>query len=181
MDLNSATNAGRESEWILFARLRIESGKLGISSPMFFRDLPLRIEVPVGYYQVFAKTITYQDDTRVSRLRAVLETDHTPKLGRWVDYVAVDFGRVGVFDLVVLNEVGAALSEEKEVEIREWFEKPFRNLYSVGMFDENREVTMPAVEAGYGDGAYPVFELLDGSGVVGAEVVFIGPEADHEY
>src|SRR5689334_18518735 len=110
-DIHRSHPAGEESEWVVFASLPVVSGKMSVSDPMFFRDLPPppTFAVENGTYQVQAKVVTYPGDKRVSRLRAVLAelSSVGPRLG----YVSVDFAQVTIFDPVVLNEAAEKLTE----------------------------------------------------------------------
>jgi hypothetical protein len=164
---------GEESGWIEFARLIISSGKVAVSDPAFYRDLPPppTFEIDAGTYSVAARLVVYPEDTRVSRLR--LLTHASAKLGARIGDVAVDFTQIGVFDPVVLNDASDRLSEDQARRMLD--ERMAVGLYGVAHFGEE-EAIMPITSSGFGDGRYPIHELTVGGRRVGIEVVFIGPE-----
>jgi hypothetical protein len=59
-DLHRNLPKGDESDWVEFALLPVITGKLHVSDPMFFRDLPpsTTFEVECGKYRVMFKTVT---------------------------------------------------------------------------------------------------------------------------
>jgi len=165
---------GDESDWIEFASLPIISGKLRVSDPMFFRDLPPSptFDVQCGTYRVMAKIVTYPGHRRVSRLRATL--NEPSSFGSRLDDVGVDFAQVGVFDPVVLDEAGEKMDNTEG-------EKMVADLgaiqeFGVVQFGTDERAIMPLAVSGFGDGGYPIHELLLDGKRVGVEVVFIGPE-----
>jgi hypothetical protein len=172
-ELHRSLPKGDESDWIEFASLPIVSGKLRVSDPMFFGDLPPSptFDVECGAYRVMAKTMTYPGDRRVSRLRATLTEPST--FGPRLDDVGVDFAQVGVFDPVIWQEAGEkmenALSEivDDLCAIRE---------FGVVQLGTDERAIMPLARSGFGDGGYPIHELLLDGKRVGVEIVFIGPE-----
>jgi hypothetical protein len=165
---------GDESDWIEFAALPIVSGKLRVSDPMFFRDLPPSptFDVECGTYRVMAKLMTYPGDRRVSRLRAIL--DDPSSFGSRLDDVGVDFAQVAVFDPVVLDQ---AAEKMDEAEGEKWL-AALNAVQEYGMvrLGSDEHAIMPVAKSGFGDGGYPIHELLVGAKRVGVEVVFIGPE-----
>ncbi|MCE9553021.1 MAG: DUF4241 domain-containing protein [Planctomycetes bacterium] len=173
-ELHQRLPKGHESDWIEFATLRIVSGKLRVSDPMFFCDHPPSptFDVERGMYRVMVKRIAYHDNPRISRLRAILEEPSS--LGLQLADVGVDFAQVGVFDPVVLEEAG----ENMDIAAGE------KMVADLGAIDEfgivqlggNDIATMPVAVSGMGDGRYPILELLLDQKRVGVEVVFIGPE-----
>lgn len=163
-----------ESNWSEFATLPVVSGKIRVSDPMFFRDLPPSptFDMECGTYRVMAKTMNYADDTRVSRLRATLKEPST--LGPRLDDVGVDFAQVSIFDPVVLDAAGKELDDTQA-------EKMIADLdairdFGVIQLGEDQRAVMPLAVSGFGDGRYPIHELLLDGKRVGLEIVFIGPE-----
>jgi hypothetical protein len=165
---------GNESDWIEFASLPIISGKLRVSDPMFFRDLPPSptFDVECGTYRVMAKIMSYPRDRRVSRLRSILRQPSS--FGHRLDYVIVDFAQVGIFDAVVLDEAGEKLdvveSEKMAADLGTIQE------FGIVQLGTDQLAIMPLTVSGFGDGGYPIHELLLDGRRVGVEVVFIGPE-----
>jgi len=173
-DLHRSLPKGDESDWIEFASLTIVSGKLRVSDPMFFRDLPPSptFNVECGKYRVMAKIVTYPGDRRVSRLKAIL---HEPSsLGSRLDDVGVDFAQVGIFDPVILDEAGEKM-DNVESEMMVAALGAIQEFGVVQLGADERAIMALAV-SGFGDGGYPIHELLLDGKRVGIEVVFIGPE-----
>ncbi|WP_010581967.1 hypothetical protein [Schlesneria paludicola] len=173
-ELHRSLPKGEESDWIEFATLSIVSGKLRVSDPMFFRDLPPSptFDVESGTYRIMVKTITYPGDRRVSRLRAILTEPSS--LGPRLDDVGVDFAQVGIFDPVVLDEAGEKMDNAES-------EKMVADLdaiqeFGVVQLGADERAIMPLAVSGFGDGGYPIHELLLDGKRVGIEVVFIGLE-----
>jgi len=173
-DIHRSLPAGEESEWVVFASFPVVSGKMSVSDPMFFRDLPPppTFAVGSGSYQVQAKVVTYPGDKRVSRLRAVLEEPSSvgPRLG----YVGVDFAQVTVFDPVVLNDAAENLTASESERLVDDLDA-IREYGAVRIGADDSAI-MPVVSSGFGDGRYPIHELLVDGKRVGLEVIFIGNE-----
>jgi hypothetical protein len=165
---------GVESEWIEFASLPVISGKLRVSDPMFFRDLPPAptFRVDIGSYRVMAKFMTYSNDKRVSRLRAILKRPSS--FGPRLDYVGVDFAQVTIFDPDVLDEAGEKLSKAESEKM--CAEMDAIKAFGIVQLGADERAIMPITSSGFGDGNYPTHELLLNGQRVGLEVVFIGPE-----
>jgi hypothetical protein len=173
-ELHKNLPIGNESDWIEFASLPVISGKVRVSDPMFFRDLPPSptFDVERGTYRVMAKLMSYSNDKRVSRLRAILKEPSI--FGPRLDDVGVDFAQVGIFDPEILDEAGAKLGEFES-------EKMVADLDAIQTFGvvqlgSDERAIMPLAISGFGDGSYPIHELLHNERRVGLEVVFIGPE-----
>jgi hypothetical protein len=165
---------GDESDWIEFAALSIISGKLRVSDPMFFGDLlaSRTFDVECGTYRVMAKIMTYPGDRRVSRMRAILREPSS--FGSRLDDVGVDFAQVAVFDPVVLDQAAKKMDEaegEKWVAALNAVQE-----YGIVRLGSDKQAIMPVATSGFGDGGYPIHELLLDGKRVGVEVVFIGPE-----
>lgn len=165
---------GDESDWIEFAFLPIFSGKLRVSDPMFFRDLlpSPTFDVECGTYQVMAKIMTYPGDRRVSRLRAILSEPSTS--GSRLDDVGVDFAQVGAFDPVILDEAGEKMDNAEGEKMVADLDLGAIQEFGVVQFGAGERAVMPVVVSGFGDGGYPIHELLCDGKRVGVEVVFIG-------
>ena len=167
---------GDESEWTIIARLPIMSGKIAVSDPMFYRDLPppTTFEIANATYDVAIKLMNYPGDQRVSRLRVLL--GQTADFGPRLEDVGVDFAQVGVFDPRVLEKASESLSEKQCEELIEQFNT--MHLYSVAQFGSEPNAMMPFANSGFGDGRYPIHDLLRDGNRVGIEIVFIGPEVN---
>jgi hypothetical protein len=147
-----------ESDWVEFALLPVITGKLRVSDPMFFRDLPPSptFEVECGTYRVMLKTVTYPGDRRVSRLRAFVREPSS--FGDHLDDVGVDFAQVGVFDPSILDEAADKMdtvqSEQMVAELDAIAD------FGIVQLGTDERAIMPVVRSGFGDGRYPIHELV---------------------
>jgi hypothetical protein len=170
-ELHEGLPAGEESDWIAFAEMQVASGRLRVCDAGFFDDLipATTFDVPAGPYWCFARTMTYPNTRRVSRLRVVRGDAGT--LGTRLGDVGVDNGLVGVYDpglvTVTMRDLDRAeiLRVTNEMNVREF-----------GVVRFTPAGVMPLVVSGFGDGGYPIHELARDGQRVGLEVVFIGPE-----
>jgi hypothetical protein len=168
---------GEESDWMVFAELAIQHGRIAVSDPMLYRDLPAppTFDMAVGTYTVSVRIMAYGEDKRVSRLR-VFGTA-TAIVGALIGDVGVDFGQVGVFDPILLNQISDRMSEEQAMNM-------VNELGAIGLagvvHPGEGDATMPVVSSGFGDGRYPIHELVHAGHRVGIEIVFIGPEISVE-
>jgi hypothetical protein len=173
-DFHNGLPEGEESDWIEFASVSILSGKLAVSDPMFYRDLPPppTFDVECGTYRAAVKLIQYPVERRVARLRVLI--GEAAMLGPEVGEVGVDFAQVGIFDPIILNAVSERMDTIQG-------EKVFGELiaiepYGVVHFGDDEAAIMLVARSGFGDGGYPIRDLLHNDIRVGVEVIFIGPE-----
>ncbi|HJZ91262.1 MAG TPA: DUF4241 domain-containing protein [Gemmataceae bacterium] len=185
-ELHGRLPPGDESDWIPFTQLPIVSGNLRVSDAGYFDDeggAPPTFSVSCGRYRVLVKIMTYPPaqgrdrlaahlagDRRVSRLRVALAEPAT--LGQRLDYVGVDHALVAVFDPSVAIPQEAMNKEQH----KKFCAELNVDHYGVVHFRNDEEAVMPVVASGFGDGGYPIHELLRDGNRVGVEVVFIGPE-----
>ncbi|HEU4882886.1 MAG TPA: hypothetical protein VFT45_11585 [Longimicrobium sp.] len=170
---NPATGTrGRETEWLAFTTLSVESGQLMIGDASYLPDPDacLALEVQPGTYTISVKVMDYGTDKRISRLR-IARAGAEPELGRKAGAVWADVGRTGVCDAERFGAVEPLKDEQR------WTETIGAALdaaetHGVATFEG---VEMPFVSSGFGDGEFPVYPLKSGGEPVGAEVQFIKP------
>jgi hypothetical protein len=168
---------GEYTDWLPFTDLELKGKTLQLVET---RVLGIRgddehecVEIPVtqGIYKVQAKGVSFGNEKRIAGLRVFID-GATPARGNKVGEIPVDIGGVSVLDIDNVWESMCSLESEYE----EWLEDLlFDDDYSLIKMHEWDETNtkIPTVEAGFGDGTYEVFELLDNGGVVGLEVEFI--------
>ena len=171
--LGTDTEPPVESNWLVLCPLRLVSGKLWVLDPTLFEGEV--IPLPPGEYQVLAKVMDWSDDRRVSRLRVVgpVQVDGAV-LGTQVGEVGVDFAQVGVGDWERCTSGAEALDEASQNRVVAALDT--MELYGVAYWDEHGEVPMPFVQSGFGDGTFPIYEIVRDSVRVGVEVVFISTD-----
>ena len=156
-----------ESDRLDICPLALVSGRLGVIDPTTFDGET--VEVSPGTYQVQARVMDWADDRRVSRLRVTSCQD--VRLGGQVGSVGVDSAQVGVVDWDAAQRASEGLDAEGEQEVISGLDAP--TLGGVACWSRAEGVFMPWVSSGFGDGNFPIYELLTGDIRVGAEVVFI--------
>jgi len=163
---------GTESRWLHFCDLDLRSGRLLVIDPSFapYEQDGLLVDLPVTRYTVSAKVLDYGTEKRVSRLQVVTrlaEATLGPEIGKtWSDTA-----RTGVCDYQLYKEAWG--DDERGWQI---VGPTLEELSSgVAVLDEAAGAILPFLESGFGDGEFPVFELLDGhsNSRVGIEVQFI--------
>lgn len=166
---------GQESDWLPLTTLTPSHGKLAAADAILCGDTGRCIvEVPAGEYHVAAKVIAYEDETtRPSRIRAVSDLPAT--LGSEIGSIGVDHWRAAIFDPDAIDRAGATLTDDDG----EALQRQIDDIDVLGLVQiaTHPEAVLPTVFAGFGDGCYPVYELVRDGERVGLEVVFIGDDA----
>ena len=123
---------------------------------MFFRDLPPSptFEVVRGTYRVLAKIMTYPDDRRISRLRALI--GHSATLGPRLDEVGVDFAQVGVFDPVVLDAAAEKMDDAQGERFSTELDRVTE--FGVAHVGDDERAVMAVASSGFGDGGCPIHD-----------------------
>lgn len=161
---------GTESSWIPFDELRLTSGKLILLDPISCLQSGdgLVIGLPSARYGLEARVMDYGDDKRISRLKLVQDVPH--ELGELLGTTFADVGYTGacdheaLLDSVVGNEEAAEKLAQEVFEIDE---------YGKAALSDDPEAVMHVVSSGFGDGEFPVRELISESRRIGVEVEFI--------
>jgi hypothetical protein len=161
---------GSESEWLDLCSLDIPVGNIHVVDPQFVTDQSegCIISLRPGLYNMLVKTVVYGDDVRIARIQVVTGSDKL-NLGGKIDETGTDSATVGVYDFKTLSP----FSEESREAVKNAFQSASsQNHYiiEVGGASGGR---MAIVHSGFGDGTFPVYELLTNSERAGFEVVFI--------
>ena len=164
-----------ETEWLPVATLQVPSGKIVVCDVEMagYPDMyALIIEVPVSDYLVEAKVADYGADARVSRLRAMM-SEAEVRLGCIIGDTWTDTGKTGLGDYDACLALGSSLtSDEMNNFLKEQIAGQFRGIV---FLEKARPSILPFVESGFGDGAFPVHELVTSDGRIGVEIEFIKP------
>lgn len=163
---------GVESDWLRLGEFDLVSGRMiavdvRAGSP---DDSPV-IDLPPGRYRAECQGVAYGASRWVSRLRAVREGGEGER-GAEIGEAWADAANIGLADVEPFSVFSAALLAA------EWDDpiyRPFNSGNTVRMLhlDPPGGAWMPLVQSGWGDGTFPVYELVDGGERVGVEVEFI--------
>jgi hypothetical protein len=126
--------------------------------------------LPPGHYEVAARYMQWGRDRRVSRLRVVLKGSSV-QLGKKVGGVCTDTAAIGVCDLDVFS--AAWRKNPKNAANKMEYHVTGEEIYGSFALDEQNRAVMAFAHTGFGDGEYPLYELVSGSKRVGVEIVFI--------
>jgi hypothetical protein len=197
-----------ETDWISFCQVEIVGGKLqvhdatgpptdgplppgvrqsygtliinGEPRTFYYRPDPL-VDVPPGHYGVAVRCMQWGEDRRVSRLRVLLKGRRGQR-GEEVGAVSIDTAKCGVCDPEVFSAAwrahpGGEVAATNELE----YQITGGALYGAVALDEQHGAVMVFVRSGFGDGGYPVYELISRSKRVGVEVVFINESEPYPF
>lgn len=171
---------GRESDWLEFAKLSAPSGRLYVMDPGMLPDAAdgCAINLPPGEYSITAKVITYWKDSRVSRLR-IAQPGATGTVGGKIGEVSTDLGTIGLADyeryFAAWNSDADGFQDSVSHEI------PESGICKIAKISAGSGVEIPFVEAGFGDGCYPILSLEDAGNLVGVELEFIQPDEPYPF
>ncbi len=169
---------GPETDWLHVCDFKVQGRQITAIDPGPGGD-PIEIQVEPGDFVVEAKCIAFGRDKRISRMR-VRPNGSEPQLGRCLGTTSVDEGTLAVFD----DEPMEAFMADDDEAYGDWLvDELFMPDGPCGSIPcQGGNTTVPYVDAGFGDGAYPAYELTDASGkAVGLEVEFIGPDEDYPF
>lgn len=156
-------------KWEPLGTLKIR-GRLSVADTSYFFDKPLILDLVPGDYQVSARYVLPTGHKHIAGLR-VGTAEVALTRGTEIGKVSVDFGQLGVCDRDATEAAFDSLGDEgmpryydqlNTTALVEWVHLP-------------GPVNMLVVRPGFGDGAYPVRELLrpDG-GRGGIEIDCVG-------
>jgi hypothetical protein len=169
---------GRDLGWFDLAELDLQSGTLWVGDPAFsWAELAggdgIRITLEPGRYAVSAFVMAFGDGNFIARLRVCWAGTTKPTLGGELAEAGTDSAAVGVCDAdQMLVAYRAEFDDDRTAGAL--FLETF-DFQRAGLLRVASE-TGPAlvyVQSGFGDGAGPVIELLDGQRRVGVELPFI--------
>jgi hypothetical protein len=164
---------GKESDWRDFCDFKLYSGRVRIVDPSFVVDEGGCImDLAPGMYSLQTKTMVYDGDERVSRLRAV-QSGISATLGAQIGEAGCDTARIGICDEEVFSRACEELGDDVEETLLTAPNDVEGDLWGVVVLNRTLGAVMPFVDSGFGDGTYPVRELVAEGRRVGFEIVFI--------
>lgn len=180
--VDKAGKTGVFSDWLPFHSLKLAGDTLQFVE---VRVLGLRgegeyecveIKVPPGIYTVECRGARFGTDTRIAGMRAY-PAGTNPQRGEQLKEIPVDLGGIAVVDIATIYP---SMQEDTE-RYEEWIEEllydsDVESMASIVTWQPTK-TEIPYVDGGFGDGSYPVFQLVAAGKVVGLEVEFIS-EAD---
>jgi len=136
------------------------------------------VDLQAGIYEVSRRRVAYGDDVRVGGFRAVLLGTEWNK-GDQIGESWSDTATQGFCDIVAFTD---AMPEDHESDYFEVFEDMLvTDDWSVVDLDPKKHARLFVVGSGFGDGSFPVFELLSDGNRVGVEVETIAPGTPYPF
>jgi hypothetical protein len=183
-----ASKTGNFSPWTFFTDVEIRGGALQFTEA---RVIGLRgneehecYEVPVenGTFTVQCRVARFGADARVAAMRAFPSSIDPDRLVRRAvgKDLPVDLGGIAIVDI---GKVHSSMSED-EARLEEWYDYVLYGHDDSSIAVHTWKPTkskIPRVESGFGDGAYPLHELLFDGKAVGLEVTFIQDGAAYPF
>jgi hypothetical protein len=171
---------GVESDWLDFCSLELPHGKVHVVDTGYVTDEieGCMVSVRPGRYEIKVKAMVYGNEVRIARLRAVTETDK-PALGEKIDETGTDSATIGVCDFPTFSQLFGK-NKEAAIEAFKSMMHPTRP-HSIVELSNAPGGSTAAVHSGFGDGTFPVYELLHHSERAGFEVVFIKPDEPYPF
>jgi len=163
---------GKESDWLEFSDLTVRGSKVQVVDSSYVPDERegCMVTLTPGLYQVQAKAMAYGEDVRISRLRVVLH-GVSPSAGAELGETGTDTASIGVCDHEVFAHAWGDDNDASWEIISPAIDEA--DTHGIAVLDKAAGAIMPFIHSGFGDGTFPVRELLANGSRVGFEVVFI--------
>jgi len=173
-------SSGKTTDWLLFTELVIKTRRLLICDFQFVPKTEdgLVVELEPGEYRVEATGMDFDGDRRISGLR-VIRPNSTATRGNRLGETWTDTATCSVCELDAVQKEWNSLGEEPAADkLMEEYERG----EGCGIFRVTECASViPYVSSGFGDGAFPVFELIQDGKRVGIEVEFISPNNGYPF
>lgn len=171
---------GERTDWLDFCELELKGSNILIVDTQFVPSEKdgLLVALSAGKYTIQAKTVNYGGDRRVSRLRA-FQAGTNPKLGEEIGKTWTDTAMTGICDFETFSKAWGNDNHASYAVIEPFFESG--EDFGVAVFDAASGAVMPFVHSGFGDGNFPVLELLAARKRVGFEIVFIAGDEEYSF
>lgn len=163
-DLNAA---GVHSDWMPLATWTYTGSTVWLGDACFWSSEEDGLLIPLspGEYGVDVRVADYGSEFRIAGLRAV-EVGSSPAIGAELGETWADTATQGFCDAASYTSA----TEESAEDVSEAATE-----LDAGAIQLPSGHTMFVVSCGFGDGEWPVYELLDGNRRVGFQVEFIEP------
>jgi hypothetical protein len=179
---NQGDPVPEERPWESLGQIQLNSGKLLIEDAAFSPSLEdgLIVELAPGTYDVERKLVVYGNDARNAGLR-VFPRGQTTSRGAQIGETWTDTGELGVSDFDRARSTLEALGDDA-----------FYDQYSKildqadpgtgsGIVRHENAPLLFFVSSGFGDGTYPVYELVSQDTRSGVEIEFIEPGTPYPF
>jgi TPR repeat protein len=163
---------GEPTDWLDFCELELKGTNILIVDAHLVpsKEDGLLVALTPGKYVVQGKAINYSGDRRAARLR-VFQKATSPELGAKIGKTWTDTATTGICDFETFSTAWGNDSAASYQILAPFFES--EDDIGVAVFDASFGAVMPVVHSGFGDGKFPVFELLKDDHRVGFEIEFI--------
>jgi hypothetical protein len=171
---------GEESDWLEFCDLPVRGKRIQVVDASYgpHSREGCMVNVTPGVYHVQVRAIVYGDDVRISRLR-MLRQGVRPTVGIELGETGTDTGNIGIRDQKVFARAWGHDDEAAWEIIGPTIEDA--ETHGIAVLDEAAGAVMPFVSSGFGDGTFPVRELVSDGARAGFEVVFIPPDTPYPF
>ncbi len=163
---------GQQTDWLDFCEFVLKGNKVLCVDAQFAPSAEdgLLVDLSPGKYLLQAKCVDYGGDKRVARLR-LLPKKIVASLGAQLGETWTDTAKTGVCDYDVFSKAWGTDDDASYEKISPAFEteKPFGK----ATLDKASSAILPFLDSGFGDGTFPVFELVADGKRVGLEIQFI--------
>ena len=168
----ASPRTGLPSGWLDFCEFSLRGSSILVVDASFVpsADDGLLIELPPGKYEVQAQVLDYGGDRRPARLRIQLAGSNAA-MGAEIGKTWTDTATTGICDFEIFSAAWGEDSDASFEIIKPALED--NHHYGVAVLDANVGAVMPFLHSGFGDGTYPVYELVAEGRRVGFEVEFI--------
>lgn len=166
--------AGTHSDWLLLSEWDFsgESAWLGDASFWSSEEDGLTIVLEPAQYRVEVRVADYGSECRIAGLRAI-KAGTTPSLGTQLGESWADTATQGLCDAASFADA----AEEDPENVAE----AAMEVDAAAIIELPDGSPMFVVSCGFGDGEWPVFELVEGGQRVGLQVDFIAPGTEFPY
>lgn len=142
------------SQWESLGTISIDS-RISISDTSYFYDESLIVPSDSGDYVISVQYAMEDGHKHVAGLR-VQKASTAPIRGRLLGSVPIDFGQIGICDRDAAERAFDALGDERLPE----YQDQLNTTDLVAWIVVHAEVRMLIARPGFGDGMYPVYELI---------------------
>jgi len=148
-----------QMDWELIGQLEI-LGRISISDSSYFYDQPVIVPLDPGRYSVSVSYGIQAGHRYIARARVTTSEEEQLKTGNKVGFVGVDFGQIGICDRDSVETAFDILGDSRMPEY-------FAQLNIADLFGTvklPKEIKMFIFRPGFGDGNYPIYEILGSEG-----------------
>ncbi|HKQ39495.1 MAG TPA: hypothetical protein VJ063_15565 [Verrucomicrobiae bacterium] len=167
MDTDQKFHPGEH--WELVGDIAVR-GRLSISDTSYFYDHPIIVEVIPEHYSVRVRYVSSEGHNYIAGVRVA----HHGSLARatWMGNVTVDFAQIGICDRDAAEFAFNLLGDGG----MPYYYKQLDTVGSVEWVQLPGSVKMLVIRPGFGDGSYPVYQLLRSDGTkAGIEIDCLHP------